>query len=156
MRSNWSIVGIAALTAAFGILPDVAAAKPGGPHSVLKSYIASGDPKTTLTQGQNVVSEIDVGCPSDDATCTLVLMDMDQVCGAGAYSWEIVVEVDGTYVGSPDSVPATGNDCGGVTWMGSAVVGPGRHRVEFITGWPNSLSGVKQGYWTANYTVTTP
>lgn len=93
MKIRQHLVGIAASVAAFGFLFPVAAANPAGPHFVLKTYIASGDPQTALVTGANVVNNARVDCPKDEATCTLDLRAMDEVCSADNFKWEITVEV---------------------------------------------------------------
>jgi hypothetical protein len=140
---------IAALT--FGLQTPALA---GTKHTVVSTYVLSGNPGTTLSVGDNVVNTTNVRCPQNPPTCTLALIAMDQTCNMGSQNnWTIVVKVDGAPVdvGFPqlDNYPR----CYGSTWVGSFVTTPGAHKVQLIT---NSTFAGTQGPWSINYSVTFP
>ena len=128
---------------------------PAGPHTVIKTYLASGNPGTNLVLGTNVVSNVKTGCPHSYATCTLAMMAMDQVCEPnGDIPVSIQVTVDGKPVdGGVDMVPI--EECLTGTWIGDFSVSAGSHIIQLDTVQNDQAYGT-QGQWSVNYAVTVP
>lgn len=136
------------------------AAKKDGAHKLVKVYLGSGNPGTSIADGPNLVGTLEVACPKSEATCTLALSAMDEVCGGGiGTTFQIIVMVDGTQVDGGNWVANwgnTGNYCGGGDWSDVYGTTSGTHNVQLYTDWSAGTGGVTQGQWSANYAVTVP
>jgi hypothetical protein len=133
-----------------------AAGNPAGPHIVLRTYLLSGSGGETLQQGNNLVSTVRVNCPRNEASCTLALSAMDEVCtsdnGFGIY---VTVDDNAVDPGISLFLAGPGTPCSGGSWSDSYAVLPGNHSVKLYTVW-GGTTGVNQGLWSVNYTVTIP
>lgn len=131
-----------------------------GSHTVIKTYVVSGDPMSQLQEGANSIHTMNVSCPRNLAACTLVLNAMDQVCennGVGIIPFSIIVSVDGTAVGAGADGGTGSQACGALSWLGNVQVGPGRHKIDLSTIIPiQPDSETLQHNWSVNYAVTSP
>jgi hypothetical protein len=124
-------------------------------HTVIATYLDSGDPGTPLSPRSNLINSTKVHCPRNLQSCTLAMIVMDELCNQGdGYLWQIVVTVDTIPVdGGTDQksqIPCfTGN------WSGAYTVAPGGHLVQLFTTF-EAGNGPTQGHWSINYSVTTP
>lgn len=129
-----------------------------GPHSVIKVYVASGDPGATLAAGTTVLHSSEVSCPKNLTSCTLALSAMDQICTIDGTinNFRVIVSVDSVNV-DEGAGGGTGYDpCDTRSWIGNVSVGPGRHKVVLSTDILISDPSATQQNWSVNYTVTTP
>jgi len=133
-----------------------AAGNPAGPHIVLRTYLLSGSGGETLQQGNNLVSTVRVTCPRNEASCTLALSAMDQVCTSdNGFSIYVTVDDNAVDPGIALFLSGPGTPCSGGSWADNYAVLPGSHDVKLYTVW-GSATRVNQGPWSVNYTVTIP
>lgn len=140
---------------AIGALGNCYAA--GTAHDIVKIYLASGDQRRPLPPFDNVIDTTTVVCPDTVESSTLALSVMDEICGPGLTSWQIIALVDGIPVNkNPVEQPvSTLAPCVTGNWLGQYPVATGSHDVQLVTYVPLGRI-VEQGAWSVNYTVTTP